>query len=929
MTVIYPTAAGDWSTRVWKVDADGSDYGTTPQPGDSVLSNGLIITIDVDIEVVSLSNRAGTTAINDGYFVTSGKRIVEADSYGGTSTCLFLTGNSGSIQIGDSNGSNSTNSRYGTFAAYGTIHIGDSYGGNGESRYGTWTSQGGCQIGNSYGSASSGPGTLCQIGGYQIGNSYGGSSNAAYGTVCQTGGYQIGNSYGGSGTNARGTYCNSGGYHIGNSFGGSASHAEGTWLGGGSFQIGNAVGGTESTAEGTAITNSSSFMIVGEVTDDIAPGVTAVSGTRFLLFGGLSLADIDGTGLVELSLGSPLEGIPKAYEHLWQPIFNPVMAPSNPARLGHNRPARALQKYNPRLIPDTSYLDLFQAGEQGFIVDPSKPHLMFGGGLTESQATPGTTVGIVLDESKGLELGPELLTNGDFSDGGTGWNTYGSTIWVFDGTSAERNASSGVAQIEQILSSIPPANSVVRLGVTILESHSGAGTTTLRIGGEALASLQYPPGDYVFYAAVNGSSAFRVTLNHGGAECKFTNLSVRTIAGNHLHQATSTSRPTYGRVPSNFDLRNNMRTTDTLSSWTKLRTTVTVNAGEAPDGSNDAILVTGNDTSNIKYVSTTANLLSAPNHVVSFYAKAGNHRYIQPIASSDAQTYANFDLVDGIIGTVGTKTTATMLDVGSGWYYITVAWGSTASATLTTMRIYMVNSLTATFASGHTTGGTPSIYVWHPQHEAGSVATNYQRVGINIHDIYEEGQKHVHYLWFDGTSDFLRTGITDMTATSEVSVFSAVRKGQDAARAMLLEFSVNAEANEGSFLIEAPSSTLTDYGFGIRGNAVGPTKYLSSTRAANNTHVLAANLAIAGPRVDSVKARVQFNDTQYDATGEADSGTGNLGNYSFYVGARFGSSIWFSGYLFALVVRDSTTDLSVIKRVEKTLKRATNAFVDY
>ena len=71
-------------------------------------------------------------------------------------------------------------------------------------------------------------------------------------------------------------------------------------------------------------------------------------------------------------------------------------------------------------------LTLFASGEQGAWYDPSDLTTMCQdtAGTTPVTAT-GQTVGLLLDKSQGLVLGPELVTNGDFSGGSTGWSESG------------------------------------------------------------------------------------------------------------------------------------------------------------------------------------------------------------------------------------------------------------------------------------------------------------------------------------------------------------------------------------------------------------------------------------------------------------------------------------------------------------------------
>ena len=79
-------------------------------------------------------------------------------------------------------------------------------------------------------------------------------------------------------------------------------------------------------------------------------------------------------------------------------------------------------------------LSIFAASEPGWVYDNSDMSTLFqdSAGTTPVTAV-GQPVGLQLDKSKGLVLGPELVTNGDFSAGSTGWT---SSSWTFTGGAA-------------------------------------------------------------------------------------------------------------------------------------------------------------------------------------------------------------------------------------------------------------------------------------------------------------------------------------------------------------------------------------------------------------------------------------------------------------------------------------------------------------
>jgi hypothetical protein len=283
----YAISAGNWVAARF-------DGGTLPGVGDTVHANGFAVTIDTSITVDALSTRPGTTAVAGGSFTTSGTVTVNADSYAGTTSCLALTASSGSIQNGNSYGSNTTNAARGTFVNAGCVQNGDATGGNGSNRSGSSLSTGtlngdsyggtgtadsfgvvllvaSVQNGDSYGNR--GTGTSIGSDSTQNGNAYGGSAigNASSATA---GGVLNGDSYGGTVANARGAAINDGGRQVGDSYGGSAANAHGTDANSGGVQVGKQFGGTNATAFGTGIAVRA-LVITQGITDGTAPALIA------------------------------------------------------------------------------------------------------------------------------------------------------------------------------------------------------------------------------------------------------------------------------------------------------------------------------------------------------------------------------------------------------------------------------------------------------------------------------------------------------------------------------------------------------------------------------------------------------------------------------------------------------------------------------
>jgi hypothetical protein len=128
-----------------------------------------------------------------------------------------------------------------------------------------------------------------------------------------------------------------------------------------------------------------------------------------------------------------------------------------------------------------------------------------------------------------------------------------------------------------------------------------------------------------------------------------------------------------------------------------------------------------------------------------------------------------------------------------------------------------------------------------------------------------------------------------------VQVFAGVRKLSDAASGMVAEFSSSIFSFPGAFNLLAPSGAFANYQFSSAGTAlaaVAPTGY---TAPISNilTGIGDISADVTTLRVNGVQA----------ATSSADQGTGSYGAYPLYLGARGGSSVFFRGRDYGIIVR--------------------------
>lgn len=194
-------------------------------------------------------------------------------------------------------------------------------------------------------------------------------------------------------------------------------------------------------------------------------------------------------------------------------------------------------------------LSLFSAGEQGYWLDPSDFSTMF---QDTAGATPvtafGQSVRLMLDKSRGLVLGPELVTNGKFDADVSGWSAGNSALlnWVNGKIQIERNgvnnpfASQSFAtvvgktyRIEYTLAEITGASAGVRVGTSAgNDANSNTGAISVGTGSRLFVATATTTHVSLFLGATTD-----------GVYVQFDNISVREVPGNHFTQTSTSNAP--------------------------------------------------------------------------------------------------------------------------------------------------------------------------------------------------------------------------------------------------------------------------------------------------------------------------------------------------------------------------------------------------
>jgi len=513
--------------------------------------------------------------------------------------------------------------------------------------------------------------------------------------------------------------------------------------------------------------------------------------------------------------------------------------------------------------------------------------------------TPGQAVALMLDKSRGLVLGPELVVNGDFSSGTTGWTsgtTYSGTLSAASGLlTITTNSANGFGSALQSVSLT--VGKTYRLTGTRRASSGGnpavgfgnslGAIQTVLISGSASTTTNEFTASFVYTG--NILTLFNQTSTNG-AVSEFDNISVRELAGNHATQATAASRPIYGVVPQG-GRRNLLTWSEDYSNaiWAKSNATVTVNSEAAPDGTLTADLQTQTAAGGFFNQSVTGAVSTT--YTASAWFKAGTASFgtiyiggggvggVDSGFTVNLSTGATQKIGSGAITAVATSGTA-------GWWRLAVTF--TTGGSDNSFDILLRGQNTSPTESAAVT-----TYIWGAQLEQSATATPYQRVST-IYDVTEAGVQSCSYLFFNGTNNSMATN-TITPGTDKVQVFAGARKLRDTTTAILVELS-SSFSNTGSFGVVAPSSNgQPDLQFVSTGTAqVAPT---ATGFASPVTVVLTGLSDISGDF-----AGLRANGSQV-AQSTGNQGSGNYLAYPLYIGARTGTNLYFNGNLFGLITR--------------------------
>ena len=470
-------------------------------------------------------------------------------------------------------------------------------------------------------------------------------------------------------------------------------------------------------------------------------------------------------------------------------------------------------------------------------------------------------------------LGPEVVTNGDFSS---------ATDWVLGAggaiTGGELVLTSQVTGVQNYQNYSPGAVKTLSYSFDITEYTAGAVQFYLHGGGTSGPSFS-AVGTYTGVVETTAATSRLAIRTSGTTTLKVDNVSVKEIPGYHATQATAAKRPTYGIHP--FGGRRNLLTFSedfTNAAWAVFSVTKT--------GSQTASYVGGLGGPNSRFIQNSSPVPGGSGSetitVSAVVSGTGKFR----VKNSHAGVFDNFS------ADITLSVTPTLIS-------FTVTNGASAGTGLQNIG----------FAAA-TTDEAFSITAIDIQAELGPTRTAYQKV-TSQYVVTETGVPSVYYLAFDGVDDAMATPSIDFTATDEMSVFAGVRKLAGEALAAVMELSPG--AGNGIFGLFAPrrvGAQLDDYGIISKGTTRIDLNTEDAGYAAPHTAVMTGLADISAP-----SSTLRINGA-IGVSSAGSQGTGNYGNYPIYIGARDTTSLYFNGHLYGLTVRGKLTDQPTVAKAE-------------
>jgi len=306
--------------------------------------------------------------------------------------------------------------------------------------------------------------------------------------------------------------------------------------------------------------------------------------------------------------------------------------------------------------------------------------------------------------------GSDIVTNGDFSNGTTDWTLQNG--WSLGSNDVEFNTS--VSQYRKLYQeNFLNIGSHYKLTFEIKSISSGSISNFGYSGSFDTIGVKTQ-----IFTAIYDDLYLEPT---GDAVLTIDNIKVEEVTRNNVPRIDYTG----GGCPHILSepQRTNLITYSedfSQSYWTKTGTTVE-SGFVSPNGTENSYKLKEDTSTGLHLVKPPNSSFASNIYTLSVFAKY-NGRVLQIASTSTGGHYANFDLLNGVIGNIGGSTAnVTMTEISNGWYRCSM----TTTSNMNTAIINTVQSATSVYQESYTGDGTSGIYIFGAQVENGSYPTSY------------------------------------------------------------------------------------------------------------------------------------------------------------------------------------------------------------
>jgi hypothetical protein len=302
-------------------------------------------------------------------------------------------------------------------------------------------------------------------------------------------------------------------------------------------------------------------------------------------------------------------------------------------------------------------------------------------------------------------LGSEEVVNGGFDTNLNNWVAYSNTLisWESGGYALLDSNNNFWCKIKQ--SNVFEIGKTYKVILTAKSDRTDLFFHNSPITGSFSEADTFETFEQ-YYTATTTDFLFGYA-NAGSATITIDNVSVKEVTGQEVVPDSGCGSWLWESQSTNLITQSELFSD---ASWADVGLTINNNASVSPEGASNAtkiIATTANSRHELKTSLATAN----GTDMVSCFVKKSGYNYVQIASWAKPANYVNFDLTNGLVGSIGTTppTNYGIKDYGNGWYRI---YANVQASGGGLVGIGIVTSASAGWAQSFIGNGIDGIEIW-------------------------------------------------------------------------------------------------------------------------------------------------------------------------------------------------------------------------